>query len=125
MEWEPSVTAATCTPNAAADSLLTHATGTPPSSGPSLPPSPAVFSAAHSKGQVFDPNSCDLFTGYAGLDRFLDVTRLSKSAHLILHNVDPYIAHAAVRHATSIPTTHHSIFIALPMALRKDRALTP
>jgi hypothetical protein len=84
-----------------------------------------VFSAAHSKGQVFDPTACDLFTGNAGLDRFLDVTHLSKSAHLILHNVDPYIAHAAVRHAISIPTTHHSIFIALPMALRTDRALTP
>jgi hypothetical protein len=75
------VTAAAGSPNAAAASLLTHATDTPPSSGPSLAPPPAGFSAAHSKSQVFDTTACDLFTGNA-LDYFLDVTRLSKSVYL-------------------------------------------
>jgi hypothetical protein len=114
-----------CTPDAAAAPSPLHASHSPASSAPSPPPPPAVFSAVHSKDHVFDTSECDLFTGNSGLDRFLDVTCMSKSVHLILHDVDPYVAHAAIRHATSIPTTDHSIFVAIPMALRKDRAFTP
>jgi hypothetical protein len=84
-----------------------------------------VFSAVHSKGHLFDTGECALFTSDAGLDHFLQQTSLSRSVHLVLHDVDPYVAHAAVRHATTIPTGEHSIFIALPLSMRKDKAFTP
>ena len=116
MEWEHTTRPAPTTNAAAAPSTPGAET---------LPPPPAVFVASHSRGYTFDASTCDLYTGNSGLNRFLDITSLSKSVHLILHDVDPYIAHAAVRHAVSLPSDEHSIFVAIPLKLRKDKAFTP
>ena len=42
-----------------------------------------------------------------------------------LHGVDDYDAHTAARHISSLPSSPHTVFVAMPPALRKARALTP
>jgi hypothetical protein len=87
-------------------------------------PPPAVFANTHSQGHSFDPSQCVSFVGDSGCDAFLDCSSFSGDAHILLHNVDPYLAHTAVRHAATVPTSH-SVFVSMPVALRKNKAFTP
>jgi hypothetical protein len=91
---------------------------------PAPPPPPAVFTISHTPGHSFDPSQCVTFVGDFGCDAFLDCSSISSDAHLLLHDVDPYLAHAAVRHAATVPTSD-SVLVSMPVALRKNKAFTP
>jgi hypothetical protein len=91
---------------------------------PAPPHPPAVLAITHSQGHSFDPSQCVSFVGDSGCDAFLDCSSFSNDAHILLHGVDPYLAHTAVRHAATVPTSH-SVPVSMPVALRKNKAFTP
>jgi hypothetical protein len=92
---------------------------------PGLPvPSPATIAVAGPAVRV-EPSWCAHYLGDDGLSRWLDCTELSQDVMLSLRSLDPYVAHTAVRHLSSINLLGHSIFLAMPYHIRTDLGFTP
>jgi hypothetical protein len=72
-----------------------------------------------------EPSRCVHYQGDDGLSRWLDCTELSQDVMLSLHGLDPYDAHTAVRHLSSVNLLGHSICLAMPYHIRTDRGFTP
>jgi hypothetical protein len=92
---------------------------------PGLPTPPPAMIAVVGPAVGVEPSRCVHYLGDDGLSRWLDCKELSQDVMLSLHGLDPYEAHTAVRHLSSVNLLGHSIFLTMPYHLRTDRGFTP
>jgi hypothetical protein len=89
---------------------------------PPAPPPATIAVAGPAVG--VEPSRCIHYLGDDGLSRWLDCTELSQDVMLSLHGLDPYDAHTAVWHLSSVNLLGHSIFLTMPYHIRTDRGFT-
>ena len=85
-----------------------------------------MYAISHEEiSPVLGTDRCAHYAGDLVATAWLEVRSLQQDVLVVLHDVDEYAAHTAVRHMASLPSSPHTVYIAMPPKLRKARAFTP
>jgi hypothetical protein len=111
------------TPEAA--SAVNSGAGLPAGNSTAVPPPPPQAFVFRDAAVSASTDKCVHFWGDLLSGAWLDVDSLDRDVCLVLHTVDEVVAHTALRHLRALPLSRHSVFVAMPFAMRKHPAFSP